>query len=157
MAILTALSFGQRVQGGFTGKSFTTKCQLYIWISPSMGVVLISPKIQRSLWKVPQTHSKLPGLLAVSLKMTFMWKCFRNIKVNHPLSLLASSSRIKRKLNSSSFFPTKRIGTSLNLLHIIHNLLHVEMEHNPIFFFLSLSNVSHSLYFKKERVKYRLF
>lgn len=154
MAILTALSFGQRVQSGFTDKSFTTKCQLYIWISPSMGIVLISPKIQRSPWKVPQTHTKLPGLLAVSLKMTFMWKCFRNIKVNHPLSLLASHSRIKRKLNAS-FFPTKRIGTSLNLLHVIHNLLHVEMEHNPIF--LSLSNVSHSLYFKKERVRYRLF
>lgn len=119
MATLTALSFVQRVQGGFTGKSFTTRCQLYIWISPSMDVVLISPKIQRSPWKVPQTHSKLPGLFAVSLKMTFMWKCFRNIKVNHPLSLLASSSSIKRKLCSSSFFPTKWIRTSLNLLHVI--------------------------------------
>lgn len=51
LATLRALSFGQRVQGGFTGKSFTARCQLYIWVSPSVDLVLISPKIQRSLWK----------------------------------------------------------------------------------------------------------
>lgn len=85
----------------------------------SHGCYLNLPHNTEVTLKVPQTNPKLPGLLAVSLKMTFMWKCFRNIKVNHPLSLLASSSRVKRKLNFSSFFPTKWIRTSFNLFHII--------------------------------------
>lgn len=81
------------------------------------------------------SDSKWPGLLALSVKMPFMWRCFRNIKVNHPLSWLASSSRVKRKLNSSSFFLTKWIRTSLHLRHPLRR----KIEHIPVIYPLCLS------------------
>lgn len=110
---------------------------------PSNGCYLNLPHDTGVTLKVPQTNAKLPGSLAVSLKMTSMWKCFRNIKVNHPLSLLASSSRVQRKLNSSSFFPTKWIRTSFNLLHIICRNA-------------AWPNACPSLFLQKKKVKHRL-
>lgn len=141
LVTLRALSFEQRVQGGFTDKSFTTGCQMYIWVSPVMGIVLIFPQIQRSLWKcLKQTLNYQDYLL-------FLWKWLScenasDIKVNHSQSLLASSRRVKRKWNSS-FFSTKWIRTSFNLLHIT-----CSNGAQP--------NVSLSLFFKKKQVKHIL-
>lgn len=119
VATLRALSFGQRVQGGFKINLSQPEAN-YTSVSPTPHVCCPKPPTEKGVTlKVSQTNFKLLGLLAVSLEMTFMWKCFRNIKVNHPLSLLASSSRVKRTLNSSLFFPTKWIRTSLNVSTIM--------------------------------------